>query len=397
MEASYLLIFYSLVSLSIFFQLSTAADTLSSIWSLKDGSKNTVLSAGQTFELGFFSPGNSKNRYIGIWYKRTPDVIVWVANRNNPLTDSYGEFTISNNSNQLVLLNRSKTVVWSSNSLERVAKIPVAQLLDSGNLLLRDIENQNSELYLWQSFDYPSNTLLEGMKLGWDLRSGFERYLTSWKSDDDPSNGNYTQRMDIKGLPQLIVFMGSTKKYRVGTWNGVEISGLNVVSNYSVHNVVPVFDEKEAYFMYEPSLNSVVTRITLNSAGHTQLLTLQNGSNQWGVTYPVPYDQCDNYGYCSANAVCSVNGDPICQCLEGFVPRSQEEWEVLNWSRGCERKTTLECDKGEGFVKRGVKLPDFLEFWLDKNLSLDECKEECLKNCSCIAYANSDIRNGVVW
>ncbi|PON53028.1 Bulb-type lectin domain containing protein [Parasponia andersonii] len=145
-----------------------------------------ILLPGQTFELGFFSPGNSKNRYIGIWFKRTPDLVVCVANRNSPLTDSFGEFIISNNSNQLVLLNRSKTVVWSSNSSERVAKSPVAKLLDSGNLVLRDNENQNTEHYLWESFDYPSNTLLAGMTLGWDLTSGFEQYLTAWKSDDDP-------------------------------------------------------------------------------------------------------------------------------------------------------------------------------------------------------------------
>ncbi|PON81476.1 S-receptor-like serine/threonine-protein kinase [Trema orientale] len=394
-KASHVLIFHSLVSLSIFIQLSTADGTLSSIQSLKDGTNNSLVSAGQTFELGFFSPGNSKNRYIGIWFKRTPDVIVWVANRNNPLNDSYGEFTLSNNSNQLVLLDRLKTIVWSSNSSESVAKNPVAQLLDSGNLVLRDNENQNSELYLWQSFDYPSNTLLEGMKLGWDLSTGFERYLTSWKSDDDPSNGNYTERMEIKGLPQITVFMGSTKKIRIGTWNGEKISGLNVLSNYYIQKPVPIFNEKEACFMFENNLSSVITRIELNSAGEAQLLTLQKGGNKWGVMYSVIYDQCDKYGYCGVNAVCSVNGDPICQCLEGFVPRSKEEWEVLNWSNGCKRKTTLECRKDEGFVKRGaLKLPDLLEFWLDKGMSLEECEKECLNNCSCTAYTNSDVRNG---
>ncbi|PON53023.1 S-receptor-like serine/threonine-protein kinase, partial [Parasponia andersonii] len=394
-KASHVLIFHLLVSLSIFIQLSTEDGTLSSIQSLKDDTNSSLVSAGQTFELGFFSPGNSKNRYIGIWFKRTPDVIVWVANRNNPLTDSFGEFTISNNSNQLVLLNRSKTVVWSSNSSDRVAKNPVAQLLDSGNLVLRDNENQNTQLYLWQSFDYPSNTLLQGMKLGWDLSTGFERYLTSWKSDDDPSDGNYTERIEIKGLPQIVVFMGSTKKIRIGTWNGEKLRGLNVLSSYYVQKPVPIFNEKEACFMFENNLNSVITRIELNSAGEAQLLTLQKGDNKWGVMYSVIYDQCDNYGYCGVNAVCSVNGDPICQCLEGFIPRSQEEWDVLNWSKGCKRKARLECHKGEGFVKRGgLKLPDFLEFWLDKDMSLDECEKECLKNCFCTAYTNSDVKNG---
>lgn len=41
-----------------------------------------------------------------------------------------------------------------------------------------------------------------------------------------------------------------------------------------------------------------------------------------------------------------------------------------------------------------MKLPDLIDFWLDKNMSLDECKAECLRNCSCVAYANSDVRGG---
>ncbi|KAL5548120.1 hypothetical protein UlMin_003351, partial [Ulmus minor] len=79
----------------------------------------------------------------------------------------------------------------------------------------------------------------------------------------------------------------------------------------------------------------------------------------------------------------------------GFIPRYQDEWEALNWSNGCKRKRRLDCQKGEEFVKVArVKLPALLNFSLDKAMSLDECKEACLKNCSCKAYANSDVRRG---
>lgn len=69
-----------------------------------------------------------------------------------------------------------------------IADHPEAQLLDSGNLVLKDQNNGTSrESYQWQSFDHPSDTLLPGMKLGWDLNSGQERYLTSWRTTKDPS------------------------------------------------------------------------------------------------------------------------------------------------------------------------------------------------------------------
>ncbi|TXG67186.1 hypothetical protein EZV62_008461 [Acer yangbiense] len=56
-------------------------------------------------------------------------------------------------------------------------------LLDSGNLILLD---QHSQV-LWQSFDYPTDTLLPGMKLGYDHSTGISRSLVSWKSSQDPA------------------------------------------------------------------------------------------------------------------------------------------------------------------------------------------------------------------
>ncbi|KAF8024018.1 hypothetical protein BT93_F1273 [Corymbia citriodora subsp. variegata] len=160
------------------FGLSTAADTLNSGWSMKDG--ETLVSPGLSFVLGFFSPGNSKNRYFGIWYKITPEIVVRVANRDNPLTDSHGVLTFSRNGD-LVLVNQSKSVIWSSN-LSMVLKNPIARLLDTGNLVLRESTGLNSKAYPWQSFDHPSDTLLPGKKLGWDLKTGLERLLTLGKA-----------------------------------------------------------------------------------------------------------------------------------------------------------------------------------------------------------------------
>ncbi|KAJ4970959.1 hypothetical protein NE237_004058 [Protea cynaroides] len=80
------------------------------------------------------------------------------------------------------LINPSETVLWSTNASK--AENPVAQLLDSGNLVIKDDSQEN---HLWQSFDYPTNTLLPGMKLCWNLRTGLNRFLSSWKSDSDPS------------------------------------------------------------------------------------------------------------------------------------------------------------------------------------------------------------------
>ncbi|KAL5548107.1 hypothetical protein UlMin_003338 [Ulmus minor] len=389
-------IFYATISLSIFLKFSVALDTIFPNQSIIDDKNNvtTLVSSGETFELGFFSPGKSKNRYIGVWYKNSPHVVVWVANRNTPLTDSYGELTVNNKTNHLVLLNQLKEIVWSSNSSKRVAKNPVAQLLESGNLVLRESESLSSELYLWQSFDYPTDTHLAGMKLGWDLNTGFERYLTSWKSSDDPSSGEFTYKMSIKGLPQLVISRGSTIKYRTGTWNGVRFSGIIVADNTILRNTLK-FDKDEAYYVFGFIDSSVISLSTLNYSGLLERFVVKNKSTEWTLLFTRPYEPCDNYGYCGVNGICKTNSNTVCECLQGYSPISQAQWDDLNLSKGCRRKTPLDCRKGEGFVKlAGVKLPDLVDYSFNNSMSLDECKEACLKNCSCKAYANSDVRDG---
>ncbi|EXB28513.1 Receptor-like serine/threonine-protein kinase SD1-8 [Morus notabilis] len=388
------------LSLLPLLQFSWAAhiDAITPNQSLKDDSNlTTLISPGQTFEIGFFSPpGNSKNRYLGMWYKRKPETIVWIANRNTPLTEPNGEFAI--NAGKLVLLNSTRSVIWFPNVSSNVANSPIALLLDRGNLVLQEQENANSDIYLWQSFDYPTDTLLNGMKLGWDLNTGFERYLTSWKSADDPSSGDVTYRMNVTGgLFQSSLKMDMTKKFRSGIWNGIRFSGVKEQLVLTVFNIVHVFNEEEAYLMVKRTDNSTISLAQLNYSGFVQHLVLLNETSKWTAMYTSPTDeQCDSYGHCGANAMCTSGQYPIlCDCLTGYTPSSEEEWRGLTWSKGCVRKTPLGCEKGEGFEKVAeVKLPDLLDFSFNKNMNLRECKEACLNNCSCIAFANSDITKG---
>jgi hypothetical protein len=59
--------------------------------------------------MGFFSPVNLTNRYVGIWYNNVsatkPE---WVPNGNNPIADSSGAVTISEDGNLVVLKGHIK-------------------------------------------------------------------------------------------------------------------------------------------------------------------------------------------------------------------------------------------------------------------------------------------------
>jgi hypothetical protein len=251
--------------LFFFSGFSHAVDTITQSQSISDGgSGRTLVSKDGSFELGFFSPNSSTNRYLGIWYKNIPlRTVVWVANRRNPIKDLSGVLMV-NGSGNLILLDQNRTVVWSANSTNE-ARNPIAQLLESGNLVLRDDqEEENPENYLWQSFDYPSDTLLPGMKLGWDLRTGLERRISAWKSWDDPSPGELSWGIELHNYPETVMKKGSEKYFRTGPWNGVRYSGTPELKANPVFDFNFVSIKDEVYYIYHMINKSVISRLVLN-------------------------------------------------------------------------------------------------------------------------------------
>ncbi|XP_058210783.1 G-type lectin S-receptor-like serine/threonine-protein kinase At4g27290 isoform X2 [Rhododendron vialii] len=193
------------------------------------GVYDTVVSAGGNTELRFFTPsGKPYHWYLGIWYKKiSTRTVVWVANREIPLTNSLGILQLTQEGN-LQLVNSSGSIIWSSN-VSRPVQNPVAQLLDNGNLVVREGNDTNPENFSWESFDFPTDNLLAGMKFGRNLKSGLDRYLTSWRSTDDPAPGNFTYRLDLRVYPELILRSGDTVQFRSGPWNGLRFSGFNML------------------------------------------------------------------------------------------------------------------------------------------------------------------------
>ncbi|KAI3962709.1 hypothetical protein MKW92_012923 [Papaver armeniacum] len=353
----------------------------------------TLVSSGQTFELGFFSTNSTKNLYLGIWYKNiTPTTVVWVANRNHPLTDSAGGFTIADDGN-IIILNGSK-IIWSSN-LTRSVSNPVVQLLQSGNLVLKDGSLNDASSYIWQSFDHPTNTGLPGMKFGWDLKLGLNRYFTSWKNINDPSIGNYSYGAELAGLPQFVLRDGLVKKHRSGVWNGIRLTGVHLRPNENFNTTFFInTDEVYATFTNKGSDPSFIVRESLNEWGKLQRFIWDEQSIKWIDMSVFPRDDCDNYNHCGVNGICNIAISPPCECLPGFTPTSQQQWSIFNWTGGCVRKTSLECGSDIFVQIKGLKLPDMVKNLVNKSMSLEECKNECKRNCSCTAYANSDIREG---
>ncbi|CAN1347419.1 G-type lectin S-receptor-like serine/threonine-protein kinase At4g27290 [Linum perenne] len=368
-----------------------AGDTITPSQPFRDG--DNINSTDGTYQMGFFSMGISKNRYLGIWYRDIPDkTIVWVANRDKPITGPSNDGLLQlNNDGTLVLLDRiNGSGIWSTTASPAAVignQAVVAQLLNSGNLVVKRQGDDNVDNSIWQSFDYMGDTFLPGMKLGRNLVTGLNRKMISWKSPEDPSPGNFTYGVEIGGYPEIVQRENSTERYRTGPWTGLSFS---LLYTYEF-----VFNELEAYYIYYLRNSSVVSRMAITPAGLIQRYTWLGGKQGWMIYLTAQNDNCDRYGVCGAYASCDIESSPSCSCLEGFVPKVPKEWGMVDWTNGCVRRTELMCS-GDGFLKHtGVKLPETRnKSWFNVTMSLDECRDACLRNCSCTAYANLDVRNG---
>ncbi|XVF40626.1 hypothetical protein PTKIN_Ptkin01aG0129100 [Pterospermum kingtungense] len=241
----------------------------------------------------------------------------------------------------------------------RQVTTPAAQLLDSGNLILKEANtNDDIDHYLWQSFDHPTDTLLPDMKLGWDLNTGFNRF------------------------PEVFLWNKQDIEYRSGRWNGLRFSGVPEMKplDYITFNFVT--NQDEVYYSFSISNKNLFSRLVVTPTGILQRFTWVPDTNPWNPFWYAPKDQCDYYRECGPYGICDNNASPVCKCPRGFSPKNQQAWNLRDGSDGCIRETALDCAK-------------------DKSMNLKDCEALCTRNCSCTAYSNSDIQNGgngcVLW
>jgi hypothetical protein len=424
---------YSLVQLILIVFLGTFAaaaqvappDILSKGRNLTDG--ETLVSANETFTLGFFTRGVPARRYLGIWFTVTnssTDAVCWVANRDRPIADTSGVLVVTQTGG-LVLLDGSGRTVWSSNTSGAAAasssSSPTVQLLETGNLVLRDRissdddDDDDDDVRVWQSFDHPTNTLLPGAKIGMNLWSGGGWSLTSWRAPDDPSPGFHRFVMSMRGgLPEIVMLDYSSDaaaaaaiKYRTGVWNGLWFSGMPEMQSYSDKFSFHVtISPSEVSYSYTIKAGGPLTRLVLMDTPLVQRFIWDPRRHWWTVIFKGPRDNiCDAYAKCGPFGLCdpsaAATSSSFCSCVhQGFSAVSPPDWNMGDTSRGCRRDVPLDCagntsPSTDWFAALpGVKLPDTLNSSLDMGITLDECRARCLANCSCVAYAAADIRGG---
>ncbi|KAG6520619.1 G-type lectin S-receptor-like serine/threonine-protein kinase At2g19130 [Zingiber officinale] len=392
--SSCLIFSFSLFLLILFSSATT--DTISANRSLS-GNQN-ITSKDGNFRLGFFVPSGSPSLsyYVGIWYNKIPLLTpVWVANRASPVTDpAMSELRISGDGNLVLLVNHSNTgVIWSTDASTSNSTV-IAVILDTGNLQLRD--ESNSSLVFWQSFDYPTDTWLPGVMVGFNKLTKRSQRLTSWKNKVDPAPGLFTlQSAPTGATSQYLLFWNLSKEYWTsGIWDGDVFPSVPEMSWRGVVNFTFINNTEETYFIYSANDPNLKIRFVIDSeSGQMVVLTWMENTQSWMFCWAIPKFSCSVYASCGPFGSCSDMSRPSCSCARGYRVRSQNEWDFGDRSAGCERITPLQCEQNannsgkDGFFEMtNVRLPDSPNT-LVMAASREGCELACMSNCSCNAYS----------
>ncbi|KAG4923392.1 hypothetical protein JHK87_048932 [Glycine soja] len=321
---------------------------------------NSLICSSGLFTLSFFQLDESEYFYLGIRLSVVNSSYNWVANRDEPIRDpsvaltidQYGNLKIiSNGGNSTIMLYSSSKPESNSNS----TIITSAILQDNGNFVLQEINQDGSvKNILWQSFDYPTNMLLPGMKLGFDRKTGQNWSITSWRSGKSPLSGSFSLGLDHK-TKEMVMWWRGKIVWSSGQWSNGNFANLKS-SLYEKDFVFEYYsDEDETYVKYVP----VYGYIIMGSLG---IIYGSSGAS---------YSCSDNKYFLSG---CSMPSAHKCTGVDSlYLGSSESRYGVM---------------AGKGFI-----------FDAKEKLSHFDCWMKCLNNCSCEAYSyvNADATGCEIW
>ncbi|KAJ4718137.1 putative Receptor protein kinase [Melia azedarach] len=329
---------------------------------LKDG--DVLVSAYGNFKLGFFSPDQyTRERYLGIWYDKPRDRTlrpyfgepirprpVWIANSNSPiLSNESPRLTIDNTDGNLKILRDGGSPIPISLVPRAGNNNTGAFLLKNGNFVLYEMNSNGSiSQELWQSFDYPTDTLLPGMKLGFNLQTGKEWFLRSRESYSSPAEGYYKLGID-PNISNILIIWENNKVY----WK----SGL----------------------LQNESLNDYFSKFT------------------YKFGYKFNYTSNERETYLTYSVKNVVTSFPLLRIIgsDTKMLTDDRDVDILCFFGACQKSSGCQSSYGSFEQRTGSMDAEGFEFKQSDGYILT-CEEKCLTNCSCVAYATTETSNGTL-
>nr|XP_043620294.1 G-type lectin S-receptor-like serine/threonine-protein kinase SD2-5 [Erigeron canadensis] len=352
-------------------------------------SSSSSSSVEPKFGCGFICNGTCLLYHFGIFiiivdpvdFGSVPPQVVWLANRDDPV--GLGATLSLTAAGELVLRNYVGTTVWTSNTAGK--SVIGMNLTDTGNLVLFDPHGS----VVWQSFDYPTDSLLPGQKLSQGQKLIASVSSSNWTTQQSL----YSFTVSLHGL--YAFFESNSHQYayynssvRYANMPGEEDKIISHV-RFLNGSLSVIYTKKTGSFRgFDIPFTSSMSYIKLMSDGHLKMFEWKK---EWSVVADLlsAYgDSCHTYPLaCGRNALC-INDNCECPGATNFPVkdyfRSVNEKEPY---LGCYETIPITCNatQDQDFIDLGDHFEHFT-FQVDKEaVDLETCKQACLNNCACKA------------
>ncbi|KAH7432743.1 hypothetical protein KP509_07G037700 [Ceratopteris richardii] len=375
----------------------------------------------------FDSPSSSPSRILLVICLGIPSgvgtnsflVPVWSLNVSRPLEQHEDGGLVKL---QLLEVRRLSLLDYYGKEVWRVDNVGSMEMQNNGNLIIYGMENQT----LWQSFENPSDTLLQGQKLtlGKELTSNNYMYKVEMKE-----GGLWFYQISDYDWPLaywIYPANDTVKNYFHDMANAFSLStksSINVTAAMfsPTCNSTARYDPSKAYTFLDPSTlvvldvcsniytedyTAYIDFVRLDVDGVLRVYYLQELDRKSGYKIASPDSDlhpcsvpnvCGNYGICSVTNPYGTGVMHGCRCPSEVDNKNLSGTfsfiDPGNPSQGCRRTVSLKCDELtlqslepiSGVTYMSI-LPLFEQTWQHNTIPLEVCKMECFSNCSCSGF-----------
>ncbi|XP_031109148.1 G-type lectin S-receptor-like serine/threonine-protein kinase At5g35370 [Ipomoea triloba] len=342
-----------------------------------DTSGAFLSSPNSTFRAAVTNVKTEERLYYFVVIHTLSHTVVWAANRNNPVSDS-AQLRLSRRGLALYD-NDSPKPIWSVPPFSSPnVSVSSLELRDSGNLVLLDSSNNS----LWESFDYPTDTMVVGQRLL------VGKSLVSSVKEGELSEGDY----EFTVTENDAVFLWNKMVYwKLSMYNGafrdtnarveyaeLRSNGIFLLGSNGTEIAIQVIVKSPDFVILKQGSGGALSTMRLNGAGSEV-----SGFNAPGDTCRIPLI-CGRLGVCYSGS-CSSCPPGFQTADEGCVPVNGK----LSMPSSSSCNTTVAAIS---YLKLGSDMDYFANDFTEPaafNVNLSTCEDLCSRNCSCLGIFHS--------
>lgn len=355
-----------------------------------DASGAFLLSSNGAFKAAMFNPGAQQTRFYLCVIHVESNAIVWSANRDSSVSKS-GSMILTTNGINIIEDGENGSSRWSTPRLQ--SSVSALHLTETGNLVLLDQSNAS----LWESFDYPTDTIVTGQRLQID------RVLSSSVSSDDLSTGDY--KLALTASDAVLQWKNLTY-WKLSMDTSAFVNSFYAVSFLAIN--------QSGLYLFGQGGSSVVVQLNLppsefriakiDPSGQFTVISFSGATPKQDFAGPV--DECRVPFICGKIGLCSQGVsayNPVCTCPAGFratsnnstrcspadssysLPVSCNSTDHGGDTLNSSSLSYLQLGHGVDYFANDFTLPAVY------GVNLSQCQNLCSQDCTCLGvfYDNS--------